>query len=97
MSKRVRAQREWNGGSPRVLDDFELGRRERHADASRARGGKRFIGRGEIARALLEFEAAGGAIQRQPEQAAPARTSVGWKHESKFSVAELLRDRGGGE
>ena len=89
MSKRVRAQREWNGGSPRVLDDFELGRRERHADASRTRGGKRFIGRGEIARAILEFKAAGGLIRRLPEQSAPARNLVARQYGAYLNFYEI--------
>ena len=89
MSKRVRAQREWNGGPPRVLDDFESGRRERHADASRQRGGKRFIGRGEIARASLAFAAAGGAIRRLPEQAVPARNLVARKYGAYLNFYEI--------
>ena len=89
MSKPAGAQREWNGGPPRVLDDFESGRRKRHADATRDRGGKRFIGRAEIERALLEFKAAGGVIHRQPEQIAPGHTFVARKYGAYLNFHEI--------
>ena len=67
MSKTTLEQHKWNKGTPRVLDDFEAGLRGPPRAASGRRGQ---IGRAEIARALVEFRAAGRLVRRLPEQLA---------------------------